>query len=262
MTQFLDEAPALIAFALIAFGMLVAYEIGFRVGAWRERRNPEEKEGPTGALVGSLLALMAFLLAITMGMAGDRYDTRRGLVQQEANAIKSVFLRAGYLPQPQSDQLQELVRQYTPLRIGTAGISPEQIQQQAVQSNQVLNQAWTITDAFISENFQSDAYSAFVDALDEMTQAGASRITAINNRVPDPILLFLVLGSILAIGLVGYDAGLTLRRSLVAAVLLVVLFSAVLYLVLDLNQPASGIFQISQQPLITVQQQIGPPTGS
>ena len=60
-------------------------------------------------------------------------------------------------------------------------------------------------------------------------------------------------------GLVGYDAGLTLRRSLIAAVLLIVLFTSVIYLVLDMNQPASGVFQISQQPLITLQQEIGPP---
>jgi hypothetical protein len=262
MTQLLDSVPDVVILPLIVLAMVAAYELGFRFGAWRERRNPEEKEGPTGALVGSLLALMAFLLAITMGMASDRYDTRRGLVQEEANAIRSTFLRAGYLPQPVSGQIQEIVRQYVPLRIGTPGITSDQIQAQAIESKDLIDQAWTITDAFISENFQSDAYSAFVDALDDMTETGATRVTAINNRVPDAILFFLLVGSILAIGLVGYDAGLTLRRSLVAAVLLVILFGAVLYLVLDLNQPTSGIFTISQQPLITVQQEIGPPTGS
>ena len=48
-----------IAFALLA---LVLYELGFRFGRWWQSRTPEEKEGPTGMLVGSLLALMAFLL--------------------------------------------------------------------------------------------------------------------------------------------------------------------------------------------------------
>src|SRR5437868_3041517 len=100
MTQFLDSIPEALVFALVLVAMIVAYEVGFRIGAWRERRNPEEKEGPTGTLVGALLGLMAFLLALTMSMAGDRFDTRRGLVQQEANSIRSTYLRAGYLPQP------------------------------------------------------------------------------------------------------------------------------------------------------------------
>lgn len=71
-------------FALLA---LLLYEVGFRVGRWWQDRTPEEREGPTGMLVGSLIALMAFLLAITMGMATDRFDTRRALVLAEANAI-------------------------------------------------------------------------------------------------------------------------------------------------------------------------------
>lgn len=259
MTAFLDSLPDVVVFAVLVIATLVAYEVGFRIGGWRERRNPEEKEGPTGSLVGALLALMAFLLAITMGMASDRFDIRRGLVQQEANAIRSTYLRAAYLPQPTSDQLQGILREYIPLRIGTSGMTVAQIQTNISQSDELLRQAWTITQNFIRENFSSDAYAAFVDSLDETTQTSATRVTAINNRVPEPILIFLVIGSILSIALVGYDAGLTLRRSAIAATVLVVLFSAVIYLVLDLNQPTSGLFSVSQQPLITLQQEMGPP---
>ncbi len=42
-------------------------------------------------LVGSLLALLAFLLAVTMGMASDRFDTRRQLVIAEANSIGTAW---------------------------------------------------------------------------------------------------------------------------------------------------------------------------
>jgi hypothetical protein len=259
-SQLLDGLPGIVLFALIFLLMMGAYELGYRIGVWREKRMPEEKEGPTGNLVGALLALMAFLLAITMGMAGDRFDTRRGLVQAEANAIRGTYLRAAYLPQPQSDQLREIVREYVPLRIGTAGMSGAEIQANIAKSNELTAQAWDITQAFIRENFSSDAYAAFVDSLDEMTETGATRVTAISNRVPEGIILFLIGGSVLSVGLVGYSAGLTLKRSFVAAFFLVFLFTAVLYLVLDLNQPVSGMFQISQQPLITVQQEIGPPS--
>ena len=40
---------------------------------------PGEQEGPTGMLVGAILALLAFLLAVTMGMAADRFDARPSL---------------------------------------------------------------------------------------------------------------------------------------------------------------------------------------
>jgi hypothetical protein len=156
VTQFLDSIPEFVIFVLIFLAMLVAFEIGFRVGVWRERRNPDEKEGPTGTLVGSLLALMAFLLAITMGMASDRFDTRRGLVQQEANSIGTTYLRAGYLPQQQSDAIREILREYVPLRIPPA--TAAQLQANIAQSNDLMNQAWTITEDLIRADPRVDSY--------------------------------------------------------------------------------------------------------
>ncbi len=119
-TQLLDPIPVLGVFLLFAIITLGFYEIGFRVGRWWQDRLPGEQEGPTDMLVGSLLALMAFLLAITMGMAADRFDARRGLVLEEANAIQAVYLQAGYLPPAQTDQMRELVREYSTLRIATS----------------------------------------------------------------------------------------------------------------------------------------------
>ena len=72
-------------------------------------------------------------------------------------------------------------------------------------------------------------------------------------------MFFVVFGSVPAIALVGYHAGLMLRRSLVAAVLLVLLFSTVMALVIDLNEPASGLFVVSQKPFTTLHRPIGAP---
>ena len=131
--QFFDPIPIIaipIVFAVIA---LLLYEIGFRIGRWYQNRTPGEQEGPTGVLVGSLLGLAAFLLAITMGMASDRFDARRGLVLAEANAIGTAFLRAGYLPEPESGMLRELFREYVPLRIITTD-DPVQLQADIAES--------------------------------------------------------------------------------------------------------------------------------
>ena len=117
--QSLDAAPILVIFLAFALVMLVAYEVGFRVGRWWQDRTPGEQEGPTGVLVGSLLALMAFLLGITMGMASDRFDTRRGRVLEEANTIRAAYLQAGYLRSPESEQTRELLREYAALRVAT-----------------------------------------------------------------------------------------------------------------------------------------------
>ena len=59
--------------------------------------------------------------------------------------------------------------------------------------------------------------------------------------------------------MVGYSAGLTKRRSLLSAVVLVIALGAVIAIVVDLDRPREGFIQVSQQPLIDLQQKIGPP---
>jgi hypothetical protein len=111
--QLLDQLPIVAVFVLFAFVALVCFEGGYRIGRWWQEKTPDEKEGPTDMLVGSLLALVAFLLAVTMGMASDRFDTRRALVLEEANSIGTTYLRAGYLPEPASTEIRELLREYS-----------------------------------------------------------------------------------------------------------------------------------------------------
>ena len=94
-----------------------------------------------------------------------------------------------------------------------------------------------------------------------MIDVHESRVTAgIYARVPETVLLLLVGGAALSLGMVGYSAGLTRRRSLLSAVVLIVALGAVLMIVVDLDRPREGFIQVSQQPLIDLQQQIGPPT--
>ena len=85
--QLLDAVPIGVIFVALVAITTLAYLGGYRIGLWHQARTPDEKEGPTGALVASLLATLAFLVAVTMSMASDRFDTRRGLVLEEANAI-------------------------------------------------------------------------------------------------------------------------------------------------------------------------------
>ena len=115
--QFLDPIPVVGVFLAIVAISLVVYEAGYRLGRWWQRRTPDHKEGPTGMLVGSVLGLLAFLLAVTMSMASDRFDTRRALVLEETNSIGTTYLRAGFLDEPYAGDIRELLREYVPLRI-------------------------------------------------------------------------------------------------------------------------------------------------
>jgi hypothetical protein len=256
-SQVLDalSIPAVfIAFAVIA---LLGYEAGFRLGRWWQDRIPGEQEGPTGMLVGSILALLAFLLAVTMGMAADRFDARRAIVLAEANAIGTTYLRAGYLPEPASSETRQLLREYVPLRIVVTDSTD--IAADIASSVAILDQLWVIAEDQARTTDQGDLVALYIESLNETIDLHETRITAGSARVPETIVLLLIGGSALTLVMVGYSAGLTKRRSLLSAVVLVIALGAVITIVVDLDRPREGFIQVSQRPLIDLQLQIGPP---
>ncbi len=172
--EWLDSLPiggVFVAFAVIG---LIVYEIGFRIGRWWQGRTPEEQEGPTGMIVGSLFALMAFLLAITMGMASDRFDTRRGLVLSEANSMGTTYLRAGYLPEPASSQSQELLREYVPLRIAVNDDAV--VVANLVRSAEIQVELWSIAED-LARTASSDVLALYIESLNETIDLNETRIT-------------------------------------------------------------------------------------
>jgi hypothetical protein len=254
----LDPIPILGILVLFAVVALLAYEIGFRIGRWYQERTPEEKEGPTGMLVGSLLALMAFLLAVTMGMASDRFDTRRALVLDGANSIGTTYLRAGFLPAPADEEVRNLLREYAPLRVNTGDLA--QLLANFDRSQEILDELWAITEELEPTEGTRETFALFVESLNDTIDRHEMRIAAVlYARVPETVLLLLFLGSALTLGMVGYSAGLTRRRSPITAVVLVVVLGAVIMLIVDLDRPRDGFLQVSQQPLLDLIEQIGPP---
>jgi hypothetical protein len=250
----LDSLPIgafFLGFLIIA---LFTYEAGFRLGHWWQSKTPDEKEGPTAMIVGSLLGLLGFLLAITMGMASDRFDTRRGLVLAEANSVGTTYLRAGYLPEPASSRSQDLLREYVPLRIASDDV--EKVRAQLSRSVEIHNQLWSIAED-LARSAPSDVIALYIESLNETIDLHQTRMTSgLYARVPATVVFLLLLGSALTLGMIGYNAGLTRRRGPVTAVVLIVILGAVTTLIVDLDRPREGLLTVSQQPLLDLQEQV------
>jgi hypothetical protein len=117
ITEPLDVVP-LWCFFLVAtaIGML-AVEGGYRLGKRRHVHASDEKDGPVGAMVGSILGLLVIMFAFTFHLTATRFDARRQAVLEEANAIGTTYLRARLVPEPQRSDIAELLRRYAEIRV-------------------------------------------------------------------------------------------------------------------------------------------------
>ncbi|MFV2063782.1 MAG: hypothetical protein ACC726_09760, partial [Chloroflexota bacterium] len=167
-------------------------------------------------------------------------------------------LRAGYLPEPASSQSQELLVEYVPLRIASDDFAV--VMQNVTRSVEIQAELWSIAEVLARATPDSDMLALYIDSLNELIDMHETRLIAgLFARVPETILLLLIIGSAMTLGMVGYSAGLTRRRSPLTAVVMIVVLGAVITLVVDLDRPQGGFIETSQQPIINLQNQIAPP---
>jgi hypothetical protein len=251
-TTVLDSLPLWGLFLVIVVLVLASIEGGYRLGGYRRGRSEREKDAPVGAMVGSTLGLLAFMLAFTFGMAASRFDTRKALVLDEANAIGTTYLRAAMLPDGRDD-VQGLLRDYVDARL--AAVQSNDIAEGLRRAEALQSQLWTRAVAVGQQHPGSIVVGLFVESLNEVIDLHAKRVTAgLRNRIPATIWVVLFTSAVLSLGAMGYHSGLVGTARSLAVLAVAFAFSAVIALVVDLDRPQEGTLRVSQQALVDLRQ--------
>ena len=256
ITTILDRLPLWGLILTIIVLVLAAIEGGYRLGSYRHRQGGREKEAPVGAMVGATLGLLAFMLAFTFGMAASRFDTRKQLVIDEANAIGTTYLRAAMLPE-RRDEIRALLRSYVDARL--EAVRPGRVAEGILRSEDIQDQLWSAATAIGLQHGDSIIVGLFVTSLNEVIDLHAKRVNAgLRNRIPGAIWLALLTIALLSLGAMGYHSGLSGTIRSIAIIVVAVTFSAVIALIADLDRPGEGSLIVSQQALIDVRQSMNP----
>ena len=105
----LDLVPIWVVFIGTVLLVMVFIEVGYRLGGIAHRKSVDEKETPVSGVSATVLGLTAFILAFSFSIVTQRYDTRKALVRDEADAIRTAYLRAGFLPDPDRGESRRLL---------------------------------------------------------------------------------------------------------------------------------------------------------
>ena len=99
----------------------------------------------TGAVVGGMLGLMAFLLAFSIGIVIAQNNGRRDMVVAEANAVGTAYLRASFLGEPDRTSTRDLLREYVEVRLAAA--ADEALMESALsRSEGIHSELWSIVE--------------------------------------------------------------------------------------------------------------------
>ena len=250
-----------LAMLLVAVGVfIVALEAGYRLGLRRQAKSDEPDKTHANALHGAVLGLLALLLGFTFAMAVSRYETRKTLMVDQANAIGTAALRGRLLPQPHADRTVILFREYVESRLqyNASGTDNNSISAVENRASKIENQLWEISRVLLAEDTRSQPASLFTQALNDVFDIREKRRFALDDRVPGAVIFLLFAVAATAMGLISYSCGLNGRRRGYANLTFAILIAMVLIIILDIDAPRVGFVRVSQDSLVRLQQSLQP----
>lgn len=249
--MFLDSFPLWGLYLGMTATVLFSVEAGFRFGNYRKRSGAADKEGPVGPMVGATLALLAFLLTFSFGIAASRFEARRQGLLNEVNSIGTTYLRASLLPEPQQAQIRRLLHDYVETRI--QGAQSNQIDSSIAKSESLHKQLWAQAAEVVALDTKSIITGLFVQSLNETIDMHTTRVHALHARIPTVIWAVLGFVTVMAMSATGYQEGLGSTRRSPVILMLVLAFSVVVALIADLDRPHEGLLHVNQQIMIDLE---------
>lgn len=245
-------------FAAVAI-YLVVIEAGFRLGLRHRATDDEGGRSHVTGLQSALLGLLALLLGFTFAMAVNRYDLRKSLVIEEANAISKVYWRSQLAPEPQRTELARLLRDYVGARVKLheIGEDPAQLAAQDAVTEKLEQDIWA--RAALLQGQAGGAASTgtlFIQAINDMIDVHEKRRVALENHVPEAVLNLLFVVSVGAIGFIAYASGLSGRRRYVSTVIFAILIAFVLTFIRDIDQPQAGLVTVGQESMLRMKDRL------
>jgi hypothetical protein len=237
----------------LVIGALI--EAGRRYGAHRRRISPETAAEGLSAIDGAIFGLMALLIAFTFSGAASRFDTRRAIIGQEANAIGTAYLRLDLLPEATQPQLRRDFRDYLDLRIAIYPKIRQDIdsaREDQARANEIQQKIWKQAVAACQQVNSNAVTSLVLSSLNDMIDITTTRLVSQQTHPPDIIFYgmgVLVLATSL---LAGYGMGANGTQSWLHVVLYAIILSTAVYVILDLEYPRVGFIRLDNADQVLI----------
>jgi len=199
-------------------------------------------------------ATLGFLLAFVTGIAMGTFNDRRHLVVDEANAIATTCLRAGYLPDPAGEQSRALLREYGGLRL--EALDRTRTAAAIASSESVLAELWVIAEDVVREE-PTATTAAYLTSLNEVIDIHSARLsTELGYQVPQVVLVGVPPVALLGLILVGVYNSYQERNHWIALVVVALILAMVFLLIVDLDRSNAGFAQVPRQTLIDLRDRL------
>lgn len=239
---------SVLAFAAVLFAtQAIARDVGYWFGHRAAKRGDAPPEG-VGVVVGGMLGLLAFVLALTLSFSTARFQERRDGTLAEANAIGTAWLRAQAVGHPRGAEIARLLEDYVQVRrdfVRAHALSTE-IGALNDRTGALQSEIWGHLAAIVRERPDPVATSLMAALNETFDQATAERF-AFSMPFP-PQLFWLLIGmSTVSMAALGFQLGLRQRALRMLSWVLIGMWTATMTIILDFGAARVGDIRTGTQ---------------
>ena len=240
---------------VVTSGMFLGTMTMIRVGFHHARRRLQVAEGE-GASVSSVdaavYALLGLLLAFTFAGATERFNGRRTLAVDEANAIGTAYSRLDLLPEQVQLALRDRFRRYLDARLETHTQIASSPEGRAAndEAQKLQGEIWADARAGSVASSQPSCAMLLLPALNSMFDIAATRV-AVHELHPPMTIFGMIIGLTWVSGLLlGHTlAGMKGRHRLHAAIYSAVI-AVTFFVIMDIEHPREGLIRVDRDDAV------------
>jgi hypothetical protein len=209
---------------------------------------PGEERGDFDVVLGATLTLLGLLIGFSFSMAVSRYDERKKLEEEEANAIGTEYVRVDLLPATEATTLHELLRKYLDQRVlFYTSRGPDQIRKINSDTYQLQNELWSALHEVAAQ--PTPVTALYLSGMNDVLNSQGYTQAAWLNRIPIAAWALMLIIAMCCNLLIGYGARRTDRRLFVIVPMVV---AVSFFLVADIDSPRGGTIRVVPENLLSL----------
>jgi hypothetical protein len=218
------------------------------------RTDLEKIHDDFGIVLGATLTLLGLIIGFTFSMATTRYDQRKNLEEEEANAIGTEYVRVDLLPDDAAAKARAQLIQYTDLRVQfyKARRGPE-LDKINAETSALQTQLWNTVAAPAKAQPTTNTWLAASGMNDVLNSQGYTQ-AAWWNRIPRAAWVLMIAIAVVSHLLLGYGAH---SRSSFLSIILPLLVGIAFLLIADIDSPRGGIIRLQPQNIQSFANSLG-----
>jgi hypothetical protein len=249
-----DQIPIWALFLVFLAMVSISIETGYRLMKMRVEGGKPENEPLVSVIAGSGLGVLGFIIAFTFSIVYARFETRKELLRQEANAVRRLWLRSEFMGDADRSLTVGLLNKYLDIRVAAAQARrQEQVDVAVVQSEAIQQQLWDQGVAHAKANSLAGLNAPYLQSINDIIDIHSQRLAiGAQDRIPPGMWVALVALLVLSMVAIGYFSALKGSKRSPVNLILALSFSLLFALVAALDDPLHGLFKPSQLPLVHV----------